>query len=81
MSPEDIQALLNREPDSQDDAPQEGAEVQRRADILQPVVQFCNELWSEKSPDLVPLAEQLGTGSRNGGHIASLLDTKYGIND
>lgn len=78
MTPDELGGLLNTEAGPQDDSVPDDAEVQRRVNLLEPVQEACKKAWSEKAPELVQFAEQLGTGSRDGistqSHLRMLIN-------
>lgn len=71
MSVEHVAALIDREgsgltPDEYDETPHSEESVDKRTDVIRPVVHLCQDLLESKPEALGVVAETLANGSRDG---------------
>ncbi|KAK5995309.1 hypothetical protein PT974_03711 [Cladobotryum mycophilum] len=70
LTPQDIADLLQREgsnvhPDKYDEDSETDEAMQRRTELLIPVLATCQEVWTSGSEEIDVIAEKLGDGSRD----------------
>ncbi|PNY26395.1 Uncharacterized protein TCAP_03676 [Tolypocladium capitatum] len=70
MTPQDIEALLQRHGSGQsqeyDEASEPAGAREQRMTLLSPVLGACQDAWSSRSDEIDVMAQKLGDGSRDG---------------